>query len=114
MNQLFQILFRAALLLLGLFFFLGLLFVAAIGMVVIGIRYAWYKLTGRTPQKMGWFRVNPMDGFGYFYTRTKTPHSDAPRSSQRPMDDVTDVEIKEIIHVEEMGSDPNKKEPPHQ
>lgn len=103
MNQLFQILFRASLLFLGLLFFIGLLFVAAIGMIVVAIRYAWYKITGQTPQKMNRFRVNPMEGFGYFYTRTNTTRTDTSRSSHRPMDDVTDVEIKEIIHVEEMN-----------
>lgn len=100
MDTFFQFIFRVALFLLGLFFFLILLFLGFLVLVFWGIRQLWYKISGKPVQPMGGFRFNPKEGFNFFYSRTQGHASpQAPRASQREMDDVTDVEIKEIVNT---------------
>lgn len=100
MDKIINILFRVALIILGIGFFLFLLFIFFIIFIFWGIRMLWWKITGRQPQRMQNFGFNPKSGFTYFYTRatSREQHENPSRSDQRQLKDVTDVEIKEIKH----------------
>lgn len=99
MDVFFQVLTRIILLLAGALFFVALFFIGLVVLMLWVLRSLWYKVTGRKPPGFGGFRFNPRQGFGYFYSRTSTKadkDSSAPRRSQRPLEDVTDVEVKEV------------------
>ena len=90
MNNLFQLVSRVMLILTGMFFFFIMLIFGAISAVLLALRVLWYRMTGK---KSSSDNVNVK-----FWTMGKN----VPQPSQRPMDNVTDVEVKEIIRPEEM------------
>lgn len=104
MDTLFQIFIRLALLIMGALFFLVLLCVGFVLFLLWLIRQLWYKITGKTPEPFSAFQFDPRQGFTYFYSRSTTAENQAPRPSQRTLEDVTDAEIKEVT--------PPKDKPP--
>lgn len=89
MDNILRLISRVVLLLAGMFFFLFMLVVGAISAVLLMLRVLWYRITGKTSAN----HVN---------VKFWTSEQNSPRPSQRPLDDVTDVEVKEIVRPEEM------------
>lgn len=89
MDSLLQLIFRLFLVVAGIFLFFFMLIVGAISAFLLMLRILWDRLTGKAPQTNLKFR---------FWTVNKK----APRPSQRVLDDVTDVRVKEVIPPEEM------------
>ena len=80
----------------GVFFFLGLLAVAAMLMLVWGVRALWARLTG-SPVMPWAMRMSPRDGWSTVYRSTArwTAPSPAARAAQGGAD-VTDVVPREV------------------
>jgi hypothetical protein len=89
MNNFFQIIFRVMLLLAGMFFFFVMLVVGAISAMVLMLRLLWYRITGK-------------DSAAGVNVKFWTMEKNAPKPSERPLEDVTDVEVKEFIRPEDM------------
>ena len=80
----------------GVFFFLGLLAVAAMLMLVWGVRALWARLTGRPV--MPWaMRMSPREGWSTVYRSTARWTAPGPAErSPRDGADVTDVVAREV------------------
>ena len=89
MDQIILFFTRMVTLVVGVFFFLCMLFIGAIGAIFLLLKLFWYRITGKATTE----RVNVK--FWRF-------EQNSPKPSQRPMEDVTDVEVKEIVRPEDM------------
>ncbi|MGL4666887.1 MAG: hypothetical protein ACRCWR_03045 [Saezia sp.] len=89
MDTLFQIFSRIVLVILGLFFLFCMFVIGAMTAMIMLVKLLWYRITGKESGQ----NINVK-----FWTMEKN----APRPSQRPMEDVTDVEVKEIIPPDEV------------
>lgn len=89
MDSFLQLIFRLFLMIAGIFLVFFMLIVGAVSAFLLMLRILWDRLTGKTPKPNVNFR---------FWTVNKN----APRPSQRTLEDVTDVKVKEVIPPEEM------------
>jgi hypothetical protein len=71
--------------------------VMAVLMVLWGVRALWCKLTGR-PINPFVMRMNPRAGFDQVFRQAERGSSSAHKTRAGGMDDVTDVEVKDIKH----------------
>lgn len=97
MNAVFKFLFRLVLIAAGLVFTASLALIAAVLMLLWGVRAVWCKLTGQSVNPFA-VRMGPRSGWDGFLRKHPAPHTpDSPAKPKRvPTDDVTDVEAKEI------------------
>lgn len=97
MNAVFKVLFRLVLVAAGLVFAASLALVAAVLMLLWGLRAVWCKLTGQPINPFS-VRMSPRSGLDGFLRKHPAPQpQDSPAKPKRaPLDDVTDVEAKEI------------------
>lgn len=103
MQSFFTFLVRLVLLMAGLVFAASLMVAVGVLLVFWGLRALWAKLTGQ-PISPFVMRIDPRTGFGRVYRgapgATPPPPPPPPGPPQRPgsppLDDVTDVEVKEI------------------
>lgn len=89
MDNFFRFVSRIMLLLAGVFFFFIMLVVGAISAVFLMLRLLWYRITGKASVS----NIN---------VKFWTTEQNSPKPSQRPLEDVTDVEVKEVIRPEDM------------
>ncbi len=97
MHTVFNLLIRLVLVAAGLVFAASLALLAAVLMLLWGVRAVWCKITGQ-PINPFTVRMSPRSGFDGFLRKRQDPQSqDNPAKSKRvATDDVTDVEVKEI------------------
>ena len=89
MDNFFRFVARVMLLFAGMFFFLVMLVVGAVSAMLLMLRLLWLRLTGKTSA-------------GKVNVKFWSTEQNSPRPSQRPLEDVTDVEVKEVVQPEEM------------
>lgn len=97
MHGIFSFFIRLALVAAGLVFAASLVLVAAVLLALWGVRALWCKLTGR-PMVPFALRVDPRGGFERVFRARTGAQADAgaPSPAHRRMDDVTDVEAKDL------------------
>lgn len=97
MNIILKFLLRALLIAAGLVFALSLMVVMAVLMVLWGVRALWCKLTGK-PINPFVMRMNPRAGFDQVFRQAEHGKSSVHKARAGGMDNVTDVEVKDIKH----------------
>ncbi|MBX9612586.1 MAG: hypothetical protein K2X51_13275 [Burkholderiales bacterium] len=106
MQGISRFILRLVLLAAGLIFALSLLLAACVLLAFWGLRAVWARLTGQ-PVVPFVMRMDPRSGFTYVFRDRQerpppTPHEPTgPAARRADLDDVTDVEIKELREPDE-------------